>query len=89
LEVIQRFIRGGSATLEEVCLGDRYLQISQTKTIIEDLALCPNLISLKIKANRITVQLFDLLAGYLPRLRCLSISFQERFHRSEPYEVSS
>jgi len=89
LKVIRLLIRRGSTTLEEVCLGDRYLQISEAKTTIEALALCPNLISLKIRTIRITVQLFALLAWYLPHLRRLSISFQERFHPSGHYEVSS
>ena len=88
LEAIQLFIRCAKATLEEICIENRYLQFSEGIAIIEALFFCPNLVSLKIKVIQLTVQLLNLLASYLPRLRRLSISCQEP-RRSGPYDVSS
>ena len=89
LEVIQLFIHSASATLEEICIENRYFQTSQAITIIETLSLCPNLISLKIKVIRLTVQLLNLLASCLPRLRRLSISCQEPRRSGLYYDVGS
>lgn len=77
LEGIQLLIQRASATLEEIFIENEYLQISEAITIIEALSLCPNLISLKMKAAQLTIELLNLLASYLPRLRRLSISCQE------------
>ncbi|KIM39936.1 hypothetical protein M413DRAFT_29090 [Hebeloma cylindrosporum] len=88
LKVIQRFIQRASVTLEEICIETRYLQISEAITIIKALSLCPNLISLKMNATQLTVQLLNLLASHLPRLRRLSISCQERRRSGWLYDYS-
>jgi hypothetical protein len=87
LEDIEPFICA-EATLEEIYIENRYLQFPEAITIIEALSFCPNLVSLKIKVIQLTVQLLNLLASYLPRLRRLSISCQVP-RRSGPYDVSS
>lgn len=89
LEVTQLFIQRTSAMLEEICIENQYRGISEAITIMEALSLCPNLISLKIKAVELTVQLLNLIASCLPHLRRLSISCRQRRRLGSSYDVGS
>lgn len=73
IPVIINAIRNASTQLREVTIRDRYLQDDEIPPIIDALAACDELTSLRLNVFKINVTLFDTLSYKLPRLRRLRL----------------
>jgi hypothetical protein len=84
LTVICTAISRSSETLTSVCIRDRSLQVNELWEVLRELERCRGLERLRLNLPRLNVDIIQLFADTLPKLRRLSLFIDESRNVAEP-----
>ncbi len=82
--MLRTAISRSAETLTKLCIRDRSLQFGELRDVVTVLGQCEGLEMLRFNSSRLDVDVVDLLAVGLPKLKRLSIFIDESRNVVEP-----